>query len=92
MREAQDAIKKIGPSFARSGLSLDLRAALLNLDAALTRALEQTGDNTGAGADHLEVYSRLSALRELAAAEGDTAVETIVPVVKALERRGPARG
>jgi hypothetical protein len=92
MKEAQQAIKTIGPALARSGLSLDVRAALLNLDAALTRALTQSQDNMGAGADHLEVYSRMSALRELAATEGDATLHTIAPIVRALERRGPHRG
>ena len=91
MREAREAIKTLAPGVAGSGLSLDLRAALLNLDAALARALSETDGNLGAGADQLEVYSRLAAVREAAESEPAEAAASVKAILDLLERRGPGR-
>ena len=90
MRDARAAIKEIGPSFARSRLSLDLRAALINLDASLERALGD-GSNLGAGPDQLEVYSRLAAVQEAAVADGPDAVIAVKGIVGLLDRRTSER-
>lgn len=86
MREARRVIKALAPAFASSHLSLDLRAALLNLDGALSRALAHDG-NMAAGADHLEVYSRLSAVHETASTEGPESLATVKPLLSLLDRR-----
>ena len=91
MREARAAIKELGPSFARSRLSLDLRAALINLDASLERAVGEGGDNVGAGPDQLEVYSRLAVVQELAFAEGPESVAVVRAIVEMLDRRTKPR-
>ena len=93
MREAKALIERLAPNFAASRLSLDVRAALLNLDGALTRAISHDGDNLGSGADHLDVYSRLAALRDTASAEGPQTLAIVEPVLGLLERRrdGSAR-
>lgn len=91
MREAREAIKELGPGFARSRLSLDLRAALMNLDAALERALGAGRDNLGAGPDQLEVYSRLAVVQEAAAADGPEASAAVHGVIAMLDRRGQDR-
>lgn len=90
MRDARAAIKEIGPSFARSRLSLDLRAALINLDASLERALGDVS-NLGAGPDQLEVYSRLAAVQEAAAADGPDAVAAVSGILALLDRRASER-
>ncbi|MEX2272653.1 MAG: hypothetical protein WD690_14365 [Vicinamibacterales bacterium] len=87
MAKAREAIRVVSPRAAGSGLSLDLRAALLNLDAALARALEANGNNTGAGANQLEVYTRLTTVRDIAAKEGPAASAAVRPIVSLLERR-----
>lgn len=91
MREARAAIKELGPSFARSRLSLDLRAALINLDASLERAVGDKVDNVGAGPDQLEVYSRLAVVQEVASAEGPEAVAVVRAIVDMLDRRTSTR-
>jgi hypothetical protein len=91
MREAREAIRTVGPGLAGSGLSLDLRAALLNLDAALARALSDVDGNLGAGADQLEVYSRLTTVREAAESESTEAAASVKAIVNLLERRGSRR-
>lgn len=91
MRDARAAIKELGPGFTRSRLSLDLRAALINLDASLERALGHGNDNLGAGPDQLEVYSRLTVVQEVAAAEGADAIAAIDGIRTLLDRRTKAR-
>lgn len=91
MRDARTAIKELGPSFARSRLSLDLRAALINLDASLERAVGDAGDNVGAGPDQLEVYSRLAVVQEAASADGPEAVAAVRAIVDLLDRRTSPR-
>ena len=91
MREAREAIKRLGPGLAGSGLSLDLRAALLNLDAALARALSEIDGNLGAGADQLEVYSRLMLVREAAESERAEAAASVKAILHLLERRSSRR-
>ena len=90
MQGTREAIKGLAPGSGGNGLSLDLRAALLNLDAALARALSHDGNDT-AGADQLDVYSRLEAVREMAKTEGPKAIAAVKPVLITLERRRRTR-
>ena len=80
-------IQRLAPSAASATLSLNLRAALLNLDGALARAVAHDGDNLGSGADHMDVYSRLAAVRDTATSESAQALAAVEPVLGLLERR-----
>lgn len=91
MRDARAAITKLAPGGAGCRLSLDLRAALINLDASLERALGDSSDNLGAGPDQLEVFARLALVEEAAAADGSDAVAAVRTIVAPLGRRARGR-